>query len=145
MLTPVLSMVDKKIGIFRSVVFTDPYNDIGELEKIDADEDTCRIIKTWNNTTGKYIAYSETEDLAHELIDLKTFKQKNYGKSISRPYIHITSPIRRLVDLLNQIILLNKYNLITKISSNAIEFLSNWMGNLNYINTTMRSIPQNTN
>lgn len=135
-----ISMVDKKIGIFRAVVFTDPYKDISELEKIDADEDTCRIIKTWNNTTGKYIAYSETEDLAHELIELKTFKQNNYGKSISRPYIHITSPIRRLVDLLNQIILLNKYNLITKISSNAIEFLSNWMGNLNYINTTMRSI-----
>lgn len=135
-----ISMVDKKIGIFRAVVFTDPYKDISELEKIDADEDTCRTIKTWNNTTGKYIAYSETEDLAHELIELKTFKQHNYGKSISRPYIHITSPIRRLVDLLNQIILLNKYNLITKISSNAIEFLSNWMGNLNYINTTMRSI-----
>jgi len=135
-----LSMVDKKIGIFRSVVFTDPYTDISELEKIDADEDTCRTIKTWNNTTGKYIAYSETEELTHELIDLKTFKHKNYGKSISRPYIHITSPIRRLVDLLNQIILLNKYNLITKISGNAIEFLSNWMGNLNYINTTMRSI-----
>jgi exoribonuclease R len=135
-----ISMVDKKIGIFRAVVFTDPYKDISELEKIDADEDTCRTIKTWNNTTGKYIAYSETEDLAHELIELKTFKQNNYGKSISRPYIHITSPIRRLVDLLNQIILLNKYNLITKISSNAIEFLSNWMGNLNYINTTMRSI-----
>ena len=135
-----LSMVDKKTGIFRSVVFTDPYNDISELDKIDADEDTCRTIKTWNNTTGKYIAYSETEELTHELIDLKTFKHKNYGKSISRPYIHITSPIRRLVDLLNQIILLNKYNLITKISSNAIEFLSNWIGNLNYINTTMRSI-----
>lgn len=135
-----LSMVDKKIGIFRSVVFTDQYKDISELEKIDADEDTCRTIKTWNNTTGKYIAYNETEELTHELIELKSFKQNNYGKSISRPYIHITSPIRRLVDLLNQIILLNKYNLITKISSNATEFLSNWMGNLTYINTTMRSI-----
>ena len=135
-----LSMVDKKIGIFRSVVFTDPYKDNSEFEKIDADEDTCRTIKTWNNTTGKYIAYSETEEFTHELIELKTFKQKKYGKSISRPYIHITSPIRRLVDLLNQIILLNKYNLITEISGNAIQFLSNWMGNLDYINITMRSI-----
>tara|TARA_B110000879_G_C11183387_1_gene519788 strand:- start:2409 stop:4208 length:1800 start_codon:yes stop_codon:yes gene_type:complete len=135
-----LSMVDKKIGIFRSVVFTDPYKDISELDGIDADEDTCRTIKTWNNTTGKYIAYCDTEKLTHDLIELKTFKQNNYGKSISRPYIHITSPIRRLIDLLNQIILLNKYNLISGISDSAIQFLSNWMGNLDYINTTMRSI-----
>ena len=58
-----------------------------------------------------------------------------------KPYIHITSPIRRLVDLLNQIILYNEESYIVKsVSENAKEFLNEWTSKLDYVNTAMRSI-----
>jgi hypothetical protein len=54
-------------------------------------------------------------------------------------YIHITSPIRRLVDLLN-IIMFQKNNNMIRLSENATIFYDKWLNELEYINTTMRSI-----
>ena len=54
-------------------------------------------------------------------------------------YVHITSPIRRLVDLLNMI----KLQLVTGIlpsSELSEDFYNKWIGELDYINVTMRSI-----
>ena len=50
-------------------------------------------------------------------------------------YVHMTSPIRRLVDLLNMIQFLR-----TELSEEAQTFLSKWLNQLDYINLTMRSI-----
>jgi hypothetical protein len=72
--------------------------------------------------------------IEHELINSKNFK------SDSKVYIHITSPIRRLVDLLNQIIMLQHNGLVKNISLDAIKFLDNWMQKMDYVNTSMRSI-----
>ena len=57
-----------------------------------------------------------------------------------KSYIHITSPIRRLIDQLNQILFFKKFKLITKISEECLHFLNNWMNEIEYINTSMRSI-----
>ena len=56
-------------------------------------------------------------------------------------YVHITSPIRRLVDLLNIITLQDKLGLY-KMSDKAKEFYERWTSDssIEYINTTMRSI-----
>jgi exoribonuclease R len=54
-------------------------------------------------------------------------------------YIHITSPIRRLVDLLNMAKFQEVIGLI-QFSKNVEEFYNKWLGELEYINTTMRSI-----
>jgi exoribonuclease R len=54
-------------------------------------------------------------------------------------YIHITSPIRRLVDLLN-IIKFQQITNIIQLSKNALAFYDNWLNDLEYINLTMRSI-----
>ena len=54
-------------------------------------------------------------------------------------YLHITSPIRRLVDLLNMIrIQINIYP--DTISDTAFNFYKKWATNMEYINTSMRSI-----
>jgi len=50
-------------------------------------------------------------------------------------YMHMTSPIRRLVDLLNQMILFSD-----TLSPSARAFVAKWRGDLAYINTAMRSI-----
>ena len=54
-------------------------------------------------------------------------------------YIHITSPIRRLVDLLN-IIKFQQITGMVSLSENTVKFYNKWLGDLEYINTTMRSI-----
>lgn len=55
-------------------------------------------------------------------------------------YVHITSPIRRLVDLLNQIILCKSVGIVTSLSVGAETFVMEWLSEMDYINSTMKSI-----
>ena len=57
-----------------------------------------------------------------------------------KSYIHITSPIRRLVDLLNQMILFQHLSLVSSCSPAATRFVEDWIDQMEYINTSMRSI-----
>jgi exoribonuclease R len=118
-------LLSQRAGIFRSVNYINPIlnRDINPS----LDEDTIRIIQSWNNTVGQYVAFEENANTNHELLKMKS-------------YIHITSPIRRLVDLLNQIVLFDRANLVKTISDEAKTFLETWIGELEYLNTSMRSI-----
>lgn len=80
----------------------------------------------WNNASGKYLIYDKNE-CSHDLLKLDS-------------YIHITSPIRRLVDLLNIIQFQLNEKIITNISEDCKEFLNKWLHKLDYINVTMRAI-----
>jgi exoribonuclease R len=104
-------------GIFRYLSLDEDYTKNKE-EYTGLSENSQRAIQKWNNTTGQYSLYSET----------------------STKYIHITSPIRRLVDLLNQMILFKELGFVKEFSKKSDEFLENWISQLEYINTTMRSI-----
>jgi exoribonuclease R len=108
----------------------------------DLSVDSKRAITNWNNTSGQYIHYSDDIDLSHELINITAMQLQSIptdSKNL-QPYIHITSPIRRLVDLLNQIILFDNYKLVKNISASAYQFLNEWISKLDYLNTSMRSI-----
>jgi len=119
-----LTMYDNKIGIFRSVKYVE---NIKRDLKDDFSKNTLMVIKNWNNVSGHYLKYNEDIEMRHDVLDLKA-------------YIHMTSPIRRLVDLLNQSLFLNKMNLISEHSENANKFLNKWLTELEYINKSMRSI-----
>ena len=54
-------------------------------------------------------------------------------------YIHITSPIRRIVDILNMI-KIQQCHAIIQLSADASEFYNKWLGDIAYINKAMRSI-----
>lgn len=56
-------------------------------------------------------------------------------------YTHITSPIRRMVDLLNMIHFQHSNSLIP-LSNNALFFLTKWMQKIKYINTQSKVIRQ---
>jgi exoribonuclease R len=90
----------------------------------DLDNGTKHVIRSWNYTNGQYMLFSNK--VSHEMMNTD--------------YIHITSPIRRLVDLLNQTILLSNLGLIRGMSDSGAAFLRRWLGELEYINTTMRAI-----
>jgi exoribonuclease R len=121
-----LKMMKDKIGIFRSAKYINP--DIVLKNEITVDSDSLRVIRSWNNISGQYVTYNDDiGNIIHEVMNLKS-------------YIHITSPIRRLVDLLNQIMLIEKCSQVTNISQDAKEFLNNWIEQIDYLNTSMRSI-----
>jgi exoribonuclease R len=125
-----VELCEAKTGIFRSACFTN--NTVREIvdastEDKGLSDETRRVIQMWNNTSGQYIQYSpDATIVGHELMKLKS-------------YIHITSPIRRLVDLLNQMIFSESIMNIAP-SSEAAEFMNRWLKQLEYINTSMRSI-----
>ena len=56
------------------------------------------------------------------------------------PYIHITSPIRRLVDLLNQICIFTSLQLVNTISPECLHFARKWMTRIPKISEQMRNI-----
>lgn len=118
-------MAVNKFGIFRSSAFFNK----NRPDIIDETicEDTRRVIRLWNNASGQYMIYNGEHDHSHEVMNLKS-------------YIHITSPIRRLIDLLNQMLMFDKLGLVKQVSKDAREFLSSWMDQIEYINTSMRSI-----
>lgn len=113
-------------GIFRSSTI----NVRGEIDLPEGlPEDVSRFITIWNSTAGQYIDMSKIEnisELRHEMMALDS-------------YIHITSPIRRLVDLLNMIQFQKNKNMLT-LSDKAYEFYNKWLQELEYINVTMRAI-----
>jgi len=128
-------MANNKIGIFRSAAYINSNlrSDVCSCLKTE----TARVIKSWNNTIGQYIPYADDIDLEHELMKIRYQDTNSKG---SKMYIHITSPIRRLVDLLNQIVMLDYSRIVTTMSADAKLFLRKWVEQIDYVNTSMRSI-----
>ena len=155
-------MAKEKIGIFRAAAFTpwrissapgsvtitptselctnSPTQITEPTDSKGLSEDVVRLIQTWSNTTGQYLLFKDGLTLNHEVMSTQS-------------YIHITSPIRRLVDLLNQMILFrhitmttvangqpNNQSMVKTMSQEANEFIEKWTDQMEYINTAMRSI-----
>lgn len=116
-------LMDHNTGIFRSTI-TKTHYPILIPETVP--EEVSKFIKIWKGAHGQYINGADIMNRAHELLDMDS-------------YIHITSPIRRLVDLLN-IIKFQQITNIIQLSEKATAFYDNWLCDLEYINLTMRSI-----
>lgn len=115
-------LIKHKTGIFRSTLINREYK-----VPTSVPHDVSNFIKIWNSTTSQYINGAEMIDSRHELLDMDA-------------YIHITSPIRRLVDLLNIIKFQQIKGGMVQLSEGADKFYNKWLGDIEYINTTMRSI-----
>jgi exoribonuclease R len=108
-----------KTGIYRFAKENKDYEAPDNINK-----DVKKFLTIWNSTGGKYCKYEDVS--AHEMLKLES-------------YLHITSPNRRLVDMLNMIVFQDKLG-IMKISDKAREFYDKWLESMDYINDTMRSI-----
>ena len=124
-------LLKQKNGIFRSAIIKKKIN-IEETLPDDIPEDIVKFIKIWNSAAGQYIDISTIADedlvglIKHDLLEMDA-------------YVHISSPIRRLVDLLNILQLQENLGII-KLSVNAKNFYLKWISQLHYINVTMRAI-----
>ena len=122
-------LLKHKNGIFRAT--TQKQNILKKVLTVPdtVPTDVVKFITVWNSFSGQYINMSEIQDMQstrHDVLEMDA-------------YIHITSPIRRLVDLLNMIQFQFNNNMIN-LSDNAFTFYNQWLKEMDYINTTMRSI-----
>ena len=114
-------LVKSKLGIYRSFKMNVQYNPpkylSGEVKK---------FLKIWNSNGSRYCKFNDFRK--HDMLKLES-------------YIHITSPIRRLVDLLSMMIFLDNLGLFD-FTEKSKQFYDYWYAdeNLEYINTTMQSI-----
>ena len=111
-----------KTGIYRTLTI----KDTNEINKTELSNDIYKFIKIWQSSSGQYSNFDDKSGHAYVCDGIEN-------------YIHITSPIRRLVDLLNIMNIQNYLKLMTP-SNDAMEFYNNWLNRLEYINTTMRAI-----
>jgi exoribonuclease R len=115
-------------GIFRSTIIKTQISLPDSLP-----EDVNTFIKIWNSASAQYVDLNSIP--ATQLANSKT----RHDILEMDAYIHITSPIRRLVDLLNMIKFQQNKSLIT-LSTDALAFYDKWIGEIDYINVTMRAI-----
>ena len=114
-------MVTRKIGIYRSVKGNKNFVAPKHLPN-----DIAKFLKMWNSFGGNYVQYENIQ--GHDLLDLDA-------------YVHITSPIRRLIDLLNIMVLQDSLELLA-FNEHSNIFYKKWTekSSFDYINRTMRSI-----
>lgn len=112
---------ERKNGIYRSFKFKSGMDFPDSLPK-----DVMMSLKTWHSNGSSYIKYDGEK--VHEMMKFNE-------------YVHITSPIRRLVDLLNIMRLMDNEGLVT-MSGDMNAFYEHWTADesLAYINQSMRSI-----
>ena len=115
-------MLEHKTGIFRSTIVKPGYNTIPS----NVPEDVSKFLKIFNSAGGKYVYGDGLTNVKHDMLGLDA-------------YIHITSPIRRLVDLLNMIQFQQVAGII-KLPDKAVHFYQEWIADLDYINQSMKSI-----
>ena len=112
-------MQKHKTGLYRAVLMRQT-----EVYPTHIPKEVRKFLKGWMSSGGKYVTYSNIE--GHALLGLKA-------------YTHITSPIRRLVDLLNMLNLQDKLGLFAY-NDRSLKFHDDWYNALDYINKTMRAI-----
>jgi exoribonuclease R len=117
---------NKLDAIYRQVAFEE--NNLDIMEKFDLPEDIANTIQIIKNTKSAYIKNRSDTPIAHKLLKLES-------------YIHITSPIRRLVDIINMGLIQQLY-LLVNFNEQINNFLLKWTQDeqIQYINETSKKI-----
>lgn len=120
-----LILKQNKIGIFRKL---DNRYDDSQYKNVNIKEEDKQFLFYYRSNCAQYCSHDES---SYNSFMYESIKQ----------YTHITSPIRRLVDLLNSIILQKQLKLWNFQNNDmAHDFYMKWFNNLDYINLMMRSI-----
>jgi len=112
----------KRTGIFRSVsqTITEPIEPM--------EHDILKKWRQWRNTTSQYVLYNDDIALLrHDALCLDT-------------YIHITSPIRRRVDVINQLLICITEGMMLNVSESAIRFIDSALKDLVHVNVDSKNI-----
>jgi exoribonuclease R len=115
-----IELKKNEIGIFRMLKYGSEQVPDYLPKKVN------RFLKGWYSSGSQYVKFQNLEP--HDMLELES-------------YVHITSPIRRLVDLLNITLIQVNYNLIP-LNNSGKEFLEYWLCDekITYINSSMKAI-----
>lgn len=115
-------LYSNKRGLYRSMTYSKTYNAV----EVTDNEEIQKFLNNWHSSGGNYNKFENIKQ--HEALKLDK-------------YLHITSPIRRLIDLLN-IIKIQEILGLVQFSDDALLFYDSWTSDesLQFINNTMRSI-----
>jgi exoribonuclease R len=118
-------LLSEKQGLFRSTI-TKPFVMPPHLE---LPEKVAKFIKLTNSFTGKYTCLRENESIEHAVLQMDA-------------YVHITSPIRRIADILNMIKIQEILGLLTNAKEGALGFYNRWIVDygVDGINAQMKAI-----
>lgn len=83
-------------------------------------------LETWNNISGSYRLFSPNSIFFHKTLE-------------ASHYVHITSPIRRIVDIVNQTYFFNSH-FQASLKKECVDFLKKFETNIEQINIDMKSI-----
>ena len=108
-----------KTGIFRSVIAEESSN---RIPITSGNDETRRVLESWKNTHSTYQLFDENSDIRHMTLNVDA-------------YVHITSPIRRIVDILNQICFLG-----TNASIESTAFLNKVSAQMDGLNRDVKSV-----
>ena len=121
-------LMNRKTGIFRTVSTKKTNTEKQTVDISGFNKETEQFIKHWNSIYGQYVLFSEeASKMQHILLNIKS-------------YTHVTSPIRRLIDLLNHIIFFKEFSLIKTLSNDGEQFLKKWLDDVENINEKMQSV-----
>lgn len=116
-------LLELKGGIYR-ILHTD------YIPPKNLPSDIHNFVKGWHSSGGKYVSFDSSQkadfNFGHDILELDS-------------YVHITSPIRRLVDLLNMTCLMDGLGILP-FSEKSRKFYNYWLSRIDYINKTMKSI-----
>ncbi len=115
-------LLAEKQGLFRSTITRDFVMPVVE----NIPENVAKFIKMTNSFTGKYTCLKENETIEHSVLQMDA-------------YVHITSPIRRLPDILNMLKIQEILGLWTP-SSQASAFYEKWILRVDDLNAQMKAI-----
>jgi len=110
---------EHKTGLFRTATL------LGRDEQPmrEFSPETNRALSMWNNVSGSYQLYEDGVEMKHAMMN-------------DRKYVQITSPIRRLVDVLNQLMFCTS---ILQCDLSLV-FLQKWTSQMHNLNCDMKSI-----
>ena len=114
-------MKEYKKGIYRFAKTNADY-----VVPEDTPKDIAKFLKIWHSMGGQYCKYEQCD--GHDMLKLES-------------YLHITSPNRRLVDMLNMIIFQDIIGIVP-LTEKSRTFYDKWHTDksIEYINNTMKSI-----
>lgn len=128
-------------GIFRTTV-----TNTTALVPEGIPSEVVQFVQLWNSSCAQYMDIADTEKEKEKEDATEEKEEENKTKACLRhdslemdAYVHITSPIRRLVDLLNLIQFQRNHSLLA-LSEEATQFYQTWIEKIDYINVTMRTI-----
>ena len=116
-------LLTNRTGVFRVISKNETIQN-KSLETVE-DSDAKQTLSLWNTISGSYELFSDNMNSRHDILDIDS-------------YVHITSPIRRLVDIMNQYYFLKH---IFKIeSSDADQCIHSFEENIQQLNDDVKYI-----